>query len=146
MVTALKRENLRKLQSKRLKPEVMLIIYDGACPFCSAYVRLLRLREQTAAVELLNARDADARIAHYQQQGYDLDQGMLVVMGDAVYAGPDAIHMLAACSTRSGWFNRCNVWIFSSRGRSRLVYPLLKAGRRIALLMLGIPLIRKNHH
>ncbi len=124
----------------------MLIIYDGACPFCSAYVRLLRLREQTAAVELLNARDADARISHYQQQGYDLDQGMLVVMGDAVHAGADAIHMLAACSTRSDWFNRCNVWIFSSRGRSRLVYPLLKAGRRIALLMLGIPLIRKNHH
>ena len=52
----------------------MLIIYDGACPFCRAYVRLLRLREQTAAVELLNARDADARIAHYQQQGYDLMQ------------------------------------------------------------------------
>lgn len=124
----------------------MLIIYDGACPFCSAYVRLLRLREQAAAVELLNARDADARIAHYQQQGYDLDQGMLVVMGDAIHAGADAIHMLAACSTRSGWFNRCNVWIFSSRGRSRLVYPLLRVGRRIALLMLGIPLIRKNHH
>jgi len=125
---------------------MILIIHDGACPFCSAYVRLLRLREQTGPVELLNARDTDARIAHYQQQGYDLDQGMLVVMGDVVHAGADALHLLAVCSTPLGWFNRCNVWLFSSRSRARFMYPLLRAGRRIALLMLGIPLIRKNHH
>ena len=125
---------------------MILIIHDGACPFCSAYVRLLRLREQTGAVELLNARETDARIAHYQQQGYDLDQGMLVVMGDVIHAGADALHLLAVCSSPLGWFNRCNVWLFSSCGRARFVYPLLRAGRRIALLMLGIPLIRKNHH
>jgi predicted DCC family thiol-disulfide oxidoreductase YuxK len=125
---------------------VILIVYDGACPFCSAYVGLLRLNEQIGKVTLLNARDEDARIAHYQQQGFDLDQGMLVVLGDTVHAGADAMHVLAACSTSSGWFNRCNAWIFSSRLRARLMYPLLRVGRRIGLLILGVPLIRKNHH
>ncbi len=123
----------------------MLIVYDGACPFCGAYVGLLRLREQVGEVELLNARDPDARIANYQQQGFDLDQGMLVVLGDAVHTGADAMQVLALCSTVSDWFNRCNAWIFASRLRARLLYPLLRAGRRIALLMLGIPLIRKHH-
>ena len=72
--------------------------------------------------------------------------GMLVVMGDVVHAGADAMHVMAACSTSSGWFNRCNRWIFSSRRLSRLMYPILRAGRRLALLLLGVPLIRKAHH
>lgn len=121
---------------------MVLIIYDGACPFCRAYVRLLRLREETGAVELLSARDADLRIAQYQQQGFDLDQGMLVVMSGVVHAGADGMQVLAACSTPVGWFNRCNRLIFSSARLSRLLYPVLRAGRRLALRMQGLPLIR----
>ena len=125
---------------------MILIIYDGACPFCRAYVRLHRLRETIGPVELLSARDTDVRIAHYQQQGFDLDQGMLVVMGDVVHSGADALHVLASCSTSFGWFNRCNRWFFRSRRLSRLIYPILKAGRRIALFLLSVPLIRETHH
>ena len=146
MVAVQKRKNSKSLQRKTLKPDVTLIIYDGACPFCSAYVRLHRFREDIGPVELLSARDTDARITYYQQQGFDLDEGMLLVMGDVVHRGADAMHVMAACSTSSGWFNRCNRWIFSSRRLSRLMYPLLRAGRRLALLMLGVPLIGKNHH
>ena len=123
-----------------------LVIYDGACPFCRAFVRLHRFREDIGPVELLSARATDDRIAHYQQQGFDLDQSMLLVMGGVVHAGADAMHVMAACSTSSGCFNRCNRWIFSSRRLSRLMYPILRAGRRLALLLLGVPLIRKNHH
>ncbi len=124
----------------------MLIIYDGACPFCRAYVRLLRLRQETGPVELLSARDPDPRIAQYQQQGFDLDQGMLVVMSGVVYAGADAMQVLAMCSTPAGWFNRCNRLIFSSARLSRWLYPVLRAGRRIVLRMQGLPLIGKPQH
>ena len=123
-----------------------LIIYDGACPFCRAYVRLLRLRRDIGPVELLSAREADPRIAQYQQQGYDLDQGMLVVMSGVVHAGAEAMHVLALCSTPAGWFNRCNCLIFSSARLSRWLYPVLRAGRRIALLIRGTPLIGKSGH
>ena len=146
MVVVLLRKSSKTLQRKRLTPDVTLIIFDGACPFCRAYVRLQRLREDIGPVELLSARDADDRIDHYQQQGFDLDQGMLVVMGDVVYVGADAVSVLASCSTSSGWFNRCNRWFFSSRRLSRLIYPILRAGRRIALLLLRVPLIRKTYH
>lgn len=125
------------------KPEVTLIIYDGACPFCRAYVRLLRLRQAIGPVELLSARDADPRVAAYQRQGYDLDRGLLVVMSGAVHAGADAMHVLAICSTPAGWFNRCNRLIFSSARFARWLYPLLRAGRRIALWLQRVPLIGK---
>ena len=123
-----------------------LIIYDGACPFCRAYVQLLRLRQDIGPVELLSAREADPRIAQYQHQGYDLDQGMLVVMSGVVHAGADAMHVLAVCSTPAGWFNRCNYLIFSSARLSRWFYPVLRAGRRIVLLIRGTPLIGKSRH
>ena len=146
MAAALQRKNSKNHQRKNSKPDVILIIYDGACPFCRAYIRLQRFREDIGPVELLSARDTDDRIAHYQHQGFDLNQGMLVVMGEVVHAGADAMVVLASCSTSSGWFNRCNRWIFSSRHLSRLMYPILRAGRRLALLLLGVPLIRENHH
>jgi predicted DCC family thiol-disulfide oxidoreductase YuxK len=123
-----------------------LIIYDGACPFCRAYVRLLRLRQAIGPVELLSAREADPRIAQYQQQGYELDQGMLVVMSGVVHAGADAMQVLALCSTPAGWFNRCNRLVFSSACLSRWFYPVLRAGRRLALLVRGTPLIGKSRH
>ncbi len=120
---------------------MILIIYDGACPFCRAYVWLLRLQQETGPVELLSARDADPRIVQYQQQGYDLDQGMLVVISGVVHAGAEAMQVLALCSTPAGWFNRCNRLIFSSARLSRWLYPVLRAGRRIALRLRGVPLI-----
>ena len=33
------------------------IIYDGQCPFCSRYVRLVRLRDSLGQVELVDARN-----------------------------------------------------------------------------------------
>jgi predicted DCC family thiol-disulfide oxidoreductase YuxK len=138
----------RKSRNPRqsLKPDVILVIYDGACPFCRAYVRLLRLRQDIGPVELLSAREADPRIAQYQQQGFDPDQGMLVVMSGVVHAGADAMQVLAACSTPVGWFNRCNRLVFSSARLSRWLYPVLRAGRYIALRLRGLPLIGEARH
>ena len=63
----------------------LLIVYDGACPFCSAYTGLLQLREQMY-VELLSARSDDARIDGFRAAGYRLDEGMLLQMNGEVYA------------------------------------------------------------
>ena len=121
----------------------ILIIYDGACPLCSAYVTLLRLR-QHFVVELLSARSDDQRVSYFQSRGYDLNQGILLIMGDAVYAGADAMHVLALCSRTDDVFNRLQYAIFSRKRLSRLLYPVLKAGRRLVLLLRGTPLIRHS--
>ena len=61
------------------------LIYDGACIFCDAYVRLLSLREAVGPVELIDARSGDPRLRAYQSAGYDLNEGMLFEYSGTVY-------------------------------------------------------------
>lgn len=119
-----------------------LIVYDGDCIFCQNYVRLVRLRETIGNVELLDARSGDPRIAEYRSQGYDLNEGMLFVWSGRVHHGSDAVHVLSGLSTDTGWFNRLNRAVFSSRAAATLLYPLLKLGRRATLFARGKSLIR----
>jgi predicted DCC family thiol-disulfide oxidoreductase YuxK len=122
----------------------MLIIYDGACPFCSTYTRHLQLQQSIGTIELLNARTDDPRIAHYRLAGYDFDEGMLVILQDQIYAGADAVHVLALHTAGNNFFNRLHALIFSSVRFARLIYPLLKFGRRITLLIRGISLLKNS--
>ena len=46
------------------------VVYDGDCPFCSAYARLTRLR-QRHEVDLVDAREAPELVGRLRQQGYD---------------------------------------------------------------------------
>lgn len=70
-------------------------------------------------------------------RGLDIDQGMVVKIGDELYYGPDAIHVLALMGTNRGFFNRVAYWSFRSRAVSRVVYPALKSCRNLLLKMLG---------
>ena len=114
----------------------MLIIYDGECPFCRAYTRLLRLQQA--------AGEPDPRIHHYVTLGYDLNEGMLVVIEDQIYAGAEAMQVLAACSSRSDLFNRLHYAIFSRAALATRLYPALRLGRRLVLYLLGRSPIRPS--
>lgn len=113
------------------------IYYDGECPFCTRYVGLINLRETVGQVDLINLRDhADLR-EQLTQEGYDLDQGMVVDVDGKRVGGADATHLLATLSTSSGWFNRLNHAIFAMPLLSALIYPFLRAGRWFTLFLMG---------
>lgn len=118
------------------------IVYDGECPFCSAYVKLLRLREAIGPVELIDARGRHPILQEIRQAGLDLDDGMVVKTGGRLYHGGDCLHVLAMLSTRAGLFNRLVGAIFRSPRLSRALYPSLRAGRNAALRLLGRKPIR----
>lgn len=118
----------------------LLIVYDGACPFCTAYVALLRLRE-SMQVELLSARSTDQRINEFLALGYRLDDGMLLQIDDSIYVGAEAMHQLAIISNRNGIVNRMQRFVFSRKWLAQLLYPLLRSGRRLVLLIRRVPLI-----
>lgn len=121
----------------------LLIVYDGACPFCNAYVSLLRLRE-SMQVELLSARSADDRIKEFLALGYRLDDGMLVQIDGLVYVGADAMHQLAIISNQHGLLNRMQRFVFSRKWLAHLLYPALRFGRRLVLLIRRVPLIEQT--
>ncbi len=120
-----------------------LIIYDGDCIFCQNYVRLVRLKEAIGNVELLDARSGDPRVAQYWRDGYDLNEGMLFIYRGQVFHGAEAVHMLGTLTTPSSAFNVLNAKVFSSRMLSRLLYPLLKLGRRATLMARGRSLMNR---
>ena len=113
------------------------IVYDGECPFCSRYVKLLRLRESIGRVELVDARQGGPVVDEIRSAGLNLDQGMVLKMDGRLYYGADCIHRLALLSTPSGWFNSISRAIFRSPTASRLLYPVLRAGRNATLGALG---------
>jgi len=125
------------------QPEV-LIVYDGQCPFCSRYVKLVRLRESLGQVRLVNAREGGPLVDELRRAGLDLDEGMALKLDGRLYHGHDCIHMLALLSTPSSAFNRLNAALFRSPRAARLLYPVLRTGRNAALRLLGRSKIREE--
>jgi len=118
------------------RPEIVLI-YDKECPACKAYSRLVRIRESVGDLKIINAREQSDVLDEITAQGLDIDQGMVLKMGDQLYYGSDAIHALALISSRSGVFNRLNYWIFKSKTLSSWIYPILLFFRNLLLKILG---------
>ncbi len=115
----------------------ILLVYDRECPVCHAYCRMTRIRESVGTLRLVDARREQAMLAEITARGLDIDQGMVLKVGDALYYGSDAIHALALMSSRSGAFNRINYWLFRSRTLSSALYPLLRFCRNLLLKALG---------
>ena len=114
-------------------PREVLLVYDEQCPMCDAYCRMVRLRESVGTLKLVDARAGGAPMDEITRRGLDIDQGMVLVVDDVMYYGADAICALSLMSGGSGLFNRLNHWVFRSRTRSRVLYPLVRDMRNLVL-------------
>lgn len=122
----------------------LLIIYDGECPFCSAYAQMLRLKETFGAVRLINARSEDPVVKDVLARGMDIDKGIIVEWQGAFLQADEALHFLALASTPSTFLNRINQWIFRSPRLTKWIYPFLYKGRSLALFLLGRKRLEKG--
>lgn len=119
------------------KNSEILLVYDGQCPACDYYCHMVRIRESVGRLTLVDAREPGDVVNELAEAGYDLDHGMVLKMGSAVYDGADAVHMLALIGSRCGLFNRINAWVFRSRTLSHRLYPVLRFLRNLLLKLLG---------
>jgi predicted DCC family thiol-disulfide oxidoreductase YuxK len=124
-----------------MNTEGIVVVYDGACPFCSNYVRLMRLRRSAGPVKLVDARSNDPIVQELQSSGLDLDEGMVVIFGQKTYYGKDAVVMLSALSDTGKLLGGLLAFLLRSPFRASILYPYMKVGRRITLLAIGIPRI-----
>lgn len=113
------------------------VIYDGDCPLCTAYTRRLRLVAAAGELVLVDAREDPTLRRQLAAEGYDLDSGMLVAVDGVRYHGARAVHVLALLSGDHDVFNRVNYRLFRSAPVARAIYPVLAAGRRVVLALLG---------
>ena len=116
---------------------VILLVYDKECPACNAYCEIVRVRESVGELKIVDARENSEVMKEITAQGLDIDQGMVLKMGEQLYYGSDAIHALALISSRSSVLNRLNYWIFKSKTLSSFLYPALRIFRNLLLKMLG---------
>lgn len=117
------------------EPTHIRIIYDGDCPFCQAYVKMVRLREHYT-VELIDARGDHPVISDITLKGYDLDEGMVVEVEEQFFHGDEAMTRMALMTADSGFLRRITKWIFKSKWRSQNLYPILRACRNLTLKIL----------
>jgi len=118
------------------------VVYDGMCPFCTRYVMLYRIRQLAEKVHMIDARSDHPVVAEVKARGLSLENGMAVKMGGRLYHGADALHVLALLGSDDGVFNRLNRVVFSRPRLGKFLYPMMVAGRRLTLKLLGRPPIR----
>ncbi len=115
----------------------ILLVYDKECPVCYNYCRFVRIRDSVGKLKLIDARESSEVMDEITSAGLDIDQGMVLKIGDVLYYGADAIHALALIGSPSGVLNRLNYWIFRSRTLSRILYPVLRFFHNLLLKVLG---------
>ena len=115
----------------------MIVIYDGECPFCSNYVRLMALRKTVGRVELVNARQSHPFVRDLQTAGYDLNEGMAVIFGRNIYYGYEAVTLLSRLSDTSSVSARALSALLRDPARARRIYPWMRLCRNLTLKALG---------
>jgi len=113
------------------------IIYDGECPFCSRYVKLMRLEETIGDIRLIDARKNPPELNLLKEKNLDINSGMAIFFNGQLYFGADCINRLALLSSPIGLVNKLNYYIFKTPLISRILYPVLRIGRNIVIHLLG---------
>lgn len=118
------------------------LVYDGECLMCNNYAQYLRLRETVGEFVLVDARQGGPIVDEVRRLPHDLNDGMVVKIGDRFFVGHEALNVLALLSTDHGAFNKFNQLAFSSRLISRFTYPVMRAARWVLLKLKGVERIR----
>lgn len=112
------------------------LLYDRGCPACEFYCRRIDVSASRGRLVRVDAREDSDVLREVTSMGLDIDEGMVVRVGDDLYYGADAINRLAQMSSRSGLFNRLASATFRNPAVARALYPLLKAARNLLLKVL----------
>jgi len=115
------------------------IVYDGDCPLCTAYVSMARLKKSVGSPALVNARERPDLVKALARSGVSLDAGMVVYYQGHIYAGGEAIYVLALLTTPVDFANRLIGALLARRSFALWVYPLLRAGRNLLLKVRNRP-------
>jgi predicted DCC family thiol-disulfide oxidoreductase YuxK len=118
------------------------LLYDGACPACSAYVAMSRLRRLYPALRVVSARGEPGLVARLRAQGYEINQGMVLSLGGVIHFGPEATRMIAVLGRASpSLWRRAALAFFGTAPWARRLYPWLNGTRGLLLRLLGRRLI-----
>lgn len=112
------------------------ILYDGECPVCASYVALTNLREVAPQLAVIDARQRPDLVEHYRRDGIEINEGMIIKVGELTLDGAPAFAMINRLSQPNSRLIRLSLRLLSGHRASRLLYPALAFGRRVLLILL----------
>ena len=114
-------------------------IYDGECPFCNHFAELIELKSGINNLSILDARKNPKIINSLLNKGYDIDRGAILLKGDDILHGAEAINTICSqIHNPSGRLLKLLSNIFKSDKRTNLLFPLLIRARRLTLISKGV--------
>jgi predicted DCC family thiol-disulfide oxidoreductase YuxK len=117
----------------------IVVVYDGDCPLCNSYIGMTRLTKAVGPPTLVNARERPDLVEALAANGINLDEDMAVYYQGRLYAGSEAVNLLALLTTPVDLANRVAATILGRPGLARALYPLLRAGRNLLLWLKNKP-------
>ena len=117
------------------------IVYDNGCPVCSYYISFSSIKEKFGKLNLVKARSNEDILQYVKSLNLDINEGMLVYFKNKIYYGHDAINIISILGDKNSIKNSLAISIFKNKLISKALYPILKIGRRILLIILGKKLI-----
>ena len=118
--------------------EKILLIYDGECPFCNHFAQLVELKSNLPTIEILDGRKDLVLLTRLFSQGYDLNEGAILIRDNEVIHGAEAISWICTkIKEPSDSLLEILRLIFSSNKRTNLLFPILLWGRRLFLTIKG---------
>ena len=117
----------------------LTFIYDGECPFCNHFAELLEIKSKIKNITILDARKNHIITNTLLNKGYDIDKGAILLKGDEIYHGAEAINTICnEINNPSGRLLKLLSNIFKSNKRTKLLFPFLVRARRFALISKGV--------
>ncbi|MBT5411961.1 MAG: DUF393 domain-containing protein [Cellvibrionales bacterium] len=116
------------------------IIYDGECPFCTDFVKASNLRKHYKNLNIVNARDKNSVTKRIIDEGYDLNEGMVVLVDKKILYGTEAARFITINGSGGlkHWFYKI---ILYNQKIAEFIYPILVFLRKQYLKIAGKDLI-----
>lgn len=116
----------------------IVLVFDGGCPFCRHFAELSELRSGIPGLEIRDGRSDTALRRQLAARGYQLRDGAMVLEGQRVWHGAEAIAWICARMKPSVALLQVLAPLMANPQRSRQLYPLLLLARRLALGWRGL--------
>ena len=115
------------------------LVYDGGCPFCKAFALRSELRGGIPGLLIRDGRVENDLRNDLRRRGFNLSEGAVLIDGDQIWHGSDAISILCGELKPSDPLLALLNGLFRNSKRARLLYPVLLAARQLALTLKGLP-------
>lgn len=112
------------------------LLYDGECPICAGFVRFAEFRRRHPDLKLLDAREHPDLVAELRRDGYEINDGMVLVIDGQLHYGEAANRKLATYRSDLPASKKVAMTVIGATP-----YPLLRATRNALLRLRGKQLI-----